>query len=246
MKIISSILLKFYTFWVFLVFTVSMVILLPGMTIPFFFGNRLSWLGYRFLIAWSWIFSQLTFIRYTFYGKENLNKDESYIFVCNHTSFLDIPGLCLLIGKEFRPIAKKELLKIPIFGWIARGACVIIDRSNGESRKRSLETLKVALSHGISVLLFAEGTQNRTKEPLQPFKDGAFRIAIDTQKSILPIVIIGAGKLMPPGTVNLRPGLIKILVAPKISVTDLSTDSTQSLKQKTFDIMKEMIQNQKT
>ena len=90
--------------------------------------------------------------------------------------------------------------------------------------------------------MFAEGTQNRTKEPLQPFKDGAFRIAIDTQKSILPIVIIGAGQLMPPGTVNLRPGLIKILVAPKISVTDLSTDNTQSLKQKTFDIMKEMIQ----
>ncbi len=220
-----------------------MIVLLPGMTIPFFFGNRWSWLGYKFLFAWSWIFSQLTFIHYKFYGRENFRKGQSYIFVSNHTSFLDIPGLCMLIGREFRPMAKKELLKIPVFGWIARGACVIVDRSSSESKKKSLEKLKETLEHGISILLFAEGTQNRTKELLQPFKDGAFRIAIDTQKSILPMVVVGAGRLMPPGTVHLRPGLIKIIVGPEISVNDLSSENTQSLKQKTFNIMQTMIQN---
>ena len=215
------------------------------MTIPFFFGNRLSWLGYKFLFAWSWIFSQLTFIHYQFHGRENFKKDQSYIFVSNHTSFLDIPGLCMIIGKEFRPMAKKELLKIPVFGWIARGACVIVDRSSSESKKKSLEKLKETLEHGISILLFAEGTQNRSKEPLQPFKDGAFRIAIDTQKPILPMVVVGAGKLMPPGTIEMRPGLIKIFVGPEISVADLSTDNTQSLKLKTYDAMKAMIEHRK-
>ena len=212
------------------------------MTIPFFFGNRLSWLGYKFLFAWSWIFSQLTFIRYKFYGREKLRNDRSYIYVSNHTSFLDIPGLCMLIGKEFRPMAKKELLKIPVFGWIAKGACVIVDRSNSESKKKSLEKLKETLEHGISILMFAEGTQNRTKEPLQPFKDGAFRIAIDTQKPILPMVIVGAGPLMPPGTIEMRPGLIKIFVGPEIPVTNLSTENTQLLKQKTHDVMKAMME----
>lgn len=149
----------------------------------------------------------------------------------------------MLIGKEFRPMAKKELLKIPVFGWIARGACVIVDRSSSESKKKSLAKLKETLEHGISILLFAEGTQNRTKEPLQPFKDGAFRIAIDTQKPILPMVVVGAGKLMPPGTVNLHPGLIEISVGPEISVSDLSSENTQSLKLKTFNVMKTMIQN---
>ena len=151
----------------------------------------------------------------------------------------------MLIGKEFRPMAKKELLKIPVFGWIARGACVIVDRSNSESKKVSLEKLRETLEHGISILLFAEGTQNRSKEPLQPFKDGAFRIAIDTQKPILPMVVVGAGRLMPPGTINMHPGLIKIFVGSEIPVADLSTDSTQSLKQKTFGVMKAMIEDQK-
>lgn len=142
-------------------------------------------------------------------------------------------------------MAKKELLKIPVFGWIARGACVIVDRSSSESKKMSLEKLKETLEHGISILLFAEGTQNRSKEPLQPFKDGAFRIAIDTQRPILPMVVVGAGKLMPPGTIEMRPGLIKIFVGPEISVADLSTDNTQSLKQKTYDVMKAMIEHEK-
>jgi 1-acyl-sn-glycerol-3-phosphate acyltransferase len=150
-----------------------------------------------------------------------------------------LPGLRLLLPGEFRPIAKKELLKIPVFGWIAKSATVIVDRSSGESRKRSIDKIKRVLSHGISALIFAEGTQNRSGELLQPFKDGAFRIARDTQLPILPIVIIGAGKLMPPSTINLRPGKIRIYVGAEIDTS--SFDSTASLKQHTFAIMHEML-----
>ena len=77
----------------------------------------------------------LTFIRYDFYGQENFRKGQAYIYVSNHTSFLDLPGIRMIIPGEFRPLAKKELLKIPVFGWIARGATIIVDRSSGESRK---------------------------------------------------------------------------------------------------------------
>jgi 1-acyl-sn-glycerol-3-phosphate acyltransferase len=216
-----------------------MLIFLPGLTLPFLFGNRISWLGYTFLAIWSWVFSMLTFIRYEFHGREHFKKGQSYIYVSNHTSFLDLPGLAMLIPGEFRPLAKKELLKIPVFGLIARGATVIVDRSSGESRKRSLDKLKKTLAEGISILLFAEGTQNRSKEVLQPFKDGAFRLAIDTQMPLLPMVVIGAGPLMPPGTINLRPGLIKIIVGPEISTAGLT--ETIALKNHTFDVMKDMI-----
>src|SRR5688500_3370723 len=168
-----------------------MIILLPGIVLPFFFGQRAGRVGYFFLYLWSWIFSMLTFIRYDFYGRENFRKGQSYIYVSNHTSFLDIPGLWMITPGEKKPLAKKELLKIPVFGWIARSAAVIVDRSSGESRKKSMDKLKRILSSGTSILLFAEGTQNRSKEPLQPFKDGAFRIAIDTQQPILPMVVVG-------------------------------------------------------
>lgn len=218
-----------------------MILLLPGIVLPFFLGQRSGWVGYAFLRLWSWIFSQLTFIRYRFYGKENFRKGQAYIYVSNHTSFLDIPGLTMLLPGQFRPLAKKELLKIPIFGWIARSATIIVDRSSPESRKKSIDRLKAFLKAGISILIFAEGTQNRSKDILQPFHDGAFRIAVDTQQPILPVVVLGAGRLMPPGTIDLKPGLIRIFVGKEISTDGLSAQEVRMLKQQTFEKMSEMI-----
>jgi 1-acyl-sn-glycerol-3-phosphate acyltransferase len=230
-----------YAFWVFLVFTGFMILFLPGLTIPFFFGRTGARIGYFFLFIWSWIFSKLTFIRYKFYNRDKIKRDEAYIYISNHTSFLDLPGIRMIIPGMFKPLAKKELKKIPIFGWIASGATIIVDRSSPESRKRSLDQLKAFLRQGISILIFVEGTQNRTKEILQPFHDGAFRIAVDTQQKILPMVVKGAGPLMPPGTIKLRPGLIRIYVGDPIETAGLTGSDVGALKQKSFDIMKQMI-----
>lgn len=230
-------------FWVFVVFSVFMVLLLPFMVIPFMFGVKAGSVGYFFLRVWAWIFSQLTFIRYKFYGRENFRKGQSYIYVSNHTSFLDLPGIRMLIPGQFRPLAKKELLKIPVFGWIARAATIIVDRSSHESRKKSLDRLKYYLNAGISVLIFVEGTQNRTRQILQPFHDGAFRIAVDTQRPLLPMVVIGAGRLMPPGTIRLRPGTIRIYAGAEIATEGLTAGDVPALKQRTFDIMKNMIES---
>ena len=241
MKIFNAVLSLLYKIWVGLVFTVFMIVLLPGIILPFLLGQRFGSIGYAFLWLWSWIFSKLTFIRYEFYGRENFVKGRAYIYVSNHTSFLDIPGLTMLLPGQFRPLAKKELLKIPIFGWIAQTAAIIVDRSSPESRKKSIDRLKGFLKRGISILIFAEGTQNRTTNLLQPFKDGAFRIAIDTQQPVLPIVVLGAGRLMPPGTIDLKPGLIRIYVGKEIATSGLSVQEMKDLKAKTFDVMTEMI-----
>jgi 1-acyl-sn-glycerol-3-phosphate acyltransferase len=241
LKVLHTTFSILYKFWVFLVFTVFMILLLPGIIIPFFFGLRAGRIGYFFLWLWSWIFSILTFIRYELRGREKMKKGKSYIFVSNHTSFLDIPGVTILIPGQFRPLAKKELKKIPVFGWIAQTAAVIVDRSSPESRKKSIDRLKKILREGISILIFAEGTQNRTKELLQPFHDGAFRIAVDAQQPILPIVVIGAGKLMPPGTIDLKPGKIRIVVGEEISTDGLTPKDVSNLKQQTFEAMHQLI-----
>lgn len=241
LKISQSVWSLFYKIWVFLVFTVFMIILLPGIVLPFLLGQRFGAVGYAFLWLWSWIFSKLTFIRYKFYGRENFNKEKACIYVSNHTSFLDIPGLTMLLPGQFRPLAKKELLKIPVFGWIAQTAAIIVDRSSPESRRKSMDRLKGFLKEGISILIFVEGTQNRTKNVLQPFKDGAFRIAVDTQQPILPLVVLGAGRLMPPGTINLRPGLIRIYVGKEIPTEGLTIKQVNELKEKAFEQMGNMI-----
>jgi 1-acyl-sn-glycerol-3-phosphate acyltransferase len=99
--------------------------------------------------------------------------------------------------------------------------------------------------NGLSILIFVEGTQNRTKELLQPFHDGAFRIAVDTQQPLLPLVVVGAGKLMPPGTINLRPGHIHIYVGNEISTDGLGPQDVSALKEKAVSHMTQLLVNHK-
>jgi len=241
LKIIRYILLKVYLVWVLIVFSVFMIIYLPGILIPFIFGDRAAAVSFKFLKLWSWTFSKLNFIPYHISGKEYIDKRRAYIYVSNHTSYLDIPGVTLTIPTQFRPLAKKELKKIPVFGWIAQSVCIIVDRSSNESRRKSMEHLKDILAMGISVLIFPEGTQNRSKEHLQPFYDGAFRIAIETKQPIVPLVILNAGKLMPPNKFHIEPGIIKVIVGKEISTSDLTLKETALLKLKVFKTMECMI-----
>jgi 1-acyl-sn-glycerol-3-phosphate acyltransferase len=241
LKLIRNIFLKIYTGWVLFVFSIFMLLFLPGIILPAFFGPKAVGVTYFFMKLWSWIFSKLTFIRYEIIGRERIPKKKAFIYVSNHTSFLDLPGIAMTIRGQFRPLAKRELLKIPVFGWVTRATCVVVDREDSGSRKKSINYLKNILGIGINILIFPEGTQNRTKEIMQPFKEGAFKIAVDTQQSILPLAVIGAGKLMPPGKAEIYPGLIKIAVGDPILVQGLNQNDIPDLKHKTFSVLKEMI-----
>jgi 1-acyl-sn-glycerol-3-phosphate acyltransferase len=218
-----------------------MLLFLPGILLPALFGPRAVGVTYFFMKLWSWVFSKLNFLPYQIIGRENIKPGKAYIYVSNHTSFLDLPGIAMTIRGQFRPLAKKELLKIPVFGWITRVTCVVVDRSSNESRKRSMQYLKKMLDLGISILIFPEGTQNRTQEVMQPFYDGAFRIAIETQQPILPMVVTGAGKLMPPGKFSIKPGKIKITIDREINTSGLDLNDLNELKERTRALMLDMI-----
>lgn len=230
--------------WVLLVFSVFMIIFLPLIVVPIVIGQRYGNIAYFGLLLWSWVFSILTFIRYDISGRENIESGQSYIYTSNHTSFLDLPGLRIAIPTQFRPLAKKELLKIPVFGLIARVTTVVVDRTSNESRKKSIAKLREHIRDGLSLLIFAEGTQNRTDQPLQPFYDGAFRLAIETQTPIMPVVVLNAGKLMPPSSINLRPGRIKVVFGEPISVSE--NVNIKVLKESTFEIMLKMLEEHRT
>ena len=219
------------------VFTFFMILYLPGILLPFLFGEKYGTISYQFLKLWSWTFSKLNFIPYRITGKEKIHRGKAYIYISNHTSYLDIPGVCLTVPTQIRPLAKKELKRIPIFGWIVQPACIIVDRSSNESRRKSMEHLKAVLKQGISILIFPEGTQNQTKEPLQAFYDGAFRIAIETQQPVLPLVILNAGNLMPPKKFFIQPGTISIHVLDEIATEGMTFNDLPALKEKVFTLM---------
>ncbi|MGB3467455.1 MAG: lysophospholipid acyltransferase family protein [Cyclobacteriaceae bacterium] len=235
----KKLILFIYLLWVGLVFTTFMIILLPVFILPILLGQKYGYITYIGLYLWSRIFSILTFIHYKSIGLKNFDHKRSYIYTSNHTSFLDIPGVVRAIPGQFRPLAKKELLKVPVFGWIVNVACVLVDRSSPESRKESGKLLKERIKAGISLLIFAEGTQNRSKELMLPFYDGAFRISKDTDTEILPMVILNAGKLMPPGKINVRPGKILIVFGEPISPDQFRTPT--EMKEYVRNIMLKMI-----
>ena len=237
MNAIRSFLLKLYVVWVLFVFSFFMFLFLPFFLFPPLFGPRAISITYLFLKIWSWIFSKLNFIPYQILHRNNIKRDKAYIYISNHTSFLDIPGITMMIKGQFRPLAKKELKKLPVFGWIISAASVIVDRSSNESRRKSMEHLKKILEMNIPVLIFAEGTQNRTSELLQPFYDGGFRIAIETQQPIIPVVIIGAGRLMPPGKFFIQPGKIRIVVGKEIVTEGLQIKDVAQLKEQVREAM---------
>jgi len=243
--LITSFLSKLYIVWVLLVFTAFMILFLPGFLIPPIFGPRAVVVTHFFIKCWSRIYSILNFIPYEIRHRERIKRGKAYIFVSNHTSFMDIPALVVTIKGQFRALAKKELLKLPVFGWIAKVMCVVVDRSSNESRRKSMDNLKRILGLGISVLIFPEGTQNRTNDPLQQFYDGAFRIAVETQQPVLPIVILNAGKVMPPGKAFIQPGKIVVVVGEEIPTTGLTLNEVKDLREKVFGIMSAMIASNK-
>jgi 1-acyl-sn-glycerol-3-phosphate acyltransferase len=245
MKVIQTILLKIYLIWMLTVFSVFMVILLPFILLPLSISSRIGMLTFYALKIWSWIFSQLNCIYYTVEGREKIQKGKSYIYTCSHSSFLDIPGIVLAIPTQFRPLAKKELLKVPVFGVIVRVVTVVVDRSSTESRHASLNKLKSILNGEVSILIFPEGTQNRTNEPLQPFYSGAFRTAIETKTPIMPMVIINSGNLMPAGKLNVKPGRIKVVFGDEIDQSDYDITQVNELKDKVFEAMTALLEKNK-
>jgi len=144
-------------------------------------------------------------------GLENIDKDKTYVFVSNHSSQYDIVVLQKTIPNRMAMIFKKELAKIPFFGWqLAMGPYVMIDRNSYEKAMRSIEEAKEKMKkQNISIVVFAEGTRSKTGE-IQPFKRGAFRLATQVGYPIIPTTVSGSNKIMPKGTYKLKSGTIKV------------------------------------
>jgi 1-acyl-sn-glycerol-3-phosphate acyltransferase len=196
-------------------------------------------LVYYACIVWADIWFALVFIFHKNIYVGGLRKDQSYIFVANHISYLDSAIIPKTFRHPIRPLGKVEMSKIPIFGFIYKNAIVTVDRSSAENRAKSVRLLKSILGKGISILVFPEGTFNMTHRPLKEFYDGAFRIAIETQTPIKPVLIMNAYDCMSYKSIFLmNPGKSRSVFLPEVSVEGLTLKDVGMLKEKVFEIMK--------
>jgi len=159
------------------------------------------------------------------------------VIVANHSSHIDLMNGAAASPLRTRALAKISLKKIPLLGYLFATASVFVDRSNAESRERSVMGLASALRQGFTLFMFPEGTRNRTNKALQPFFNGAFKLAIQEQKPIYPMVILHARSVMPMQGIQFRPGKITVRYMTPVQTTGLTQTDLTGLKQSIFNQM---------
>jgi 1-acyl-sn-glycerol-3-phosphate acyltransferase len=240
MKILLKPFQILYVIYAFITFVALMVLVFVWSLIVLPFGRiKGGNLVYYACIVWADIWFVLVFIFHRNIYVEKPKKGQSYIFVANHISYLDSAIIPKTFRHPVRPLGKVEMAKIPIFGFIYKNAIVTVDRSSAENRANSVRLLKSILAKGISVLVFPEGTFNMTHQPLKEFYDGAFRIAIETQTPIKPVLLLNAYDRMHYQSIfSLNPGKSRSVFLPEVSVEGLNLKDVGMLKEKVFDMMK--------
>jgi 1-acyl-sn-glycerol-3-phosphate acyltransferase len=146
-------------------------------------------------------------------GTGNLDLARNYVFVSNHSSFFDIPAVLAGIPQDVRLVYKKELHRVPFFGWgLKLGKTYIaIDRGQTSDAMQTIEATARKIREGSSVLLFAEGTRSPDGK-LQPFKRGPFNLAVKAGIPVVPVTIIGSNRVLPRDSWRVVPGPISITV----------------------------------
>lgn len=151
-------------------------------------------------------------------GAEGLERERTVVYVSNHASAFDIPAVLAGCPGNVRIVYKKELEKIPIFGWCLKwGAYIAIDRSNRTDAMRSVEDAAQKIRDGDSVLLFAEGTRTADGN-LQPFKRGAFNLAVRAGVPVVPLTINGTFAILRKGSFAITPGPVELVLGTPITV----------------------------
>ena len=231
---------RIFAFWAAIVFVLTMLIAYPLIWVTRFWPEpTASILFQKVTRVWMRVFFFLAFVRIRIEGRQYFEPRESYIVVSNHSSFMDVPLTTPFIPGPNRTIAKKEMASIPVFGMIYRRGSVLVDRKSDESRKQSFSLMKAVLDRGLHMCIYPEGTRNKTKEPLQYFHNGAFKLAIDTGRPIIPTVIFNTAKVLPPGkSFYWWPSKIRMYFLEPI---EAGTYSMEEIKDETFDRMKEFI-----
>ena len=236
MKFIKSLIARILAIWALFVFATTMFVFFPFYMHCFIIPEPQKTRYHRFLSQlWMGTFLFLSGCTFEVTGKEVFDGLDNAVVVCNHNSLIDIPVSTPFLARANKTIAKKSFIYVPLFGWIYQFASVIVDRKNNQSRRKSYEEMKRVLNNGLDMLIYPEGTRNKTNNPLKSFYDGAFRLSVDTQKPIVPVVILNTKRILPAKPIlYLRPGKIVLNILPAISPAG---HTTETLKNLVFEIM---------
>ncbi len=229
---------RVFAIWALIIFVPTMLIAFLLIWITGFWKEpRRTFLFQRVAHAWMQLFFFFAGIRLRITGREHFQKGVSYIVVSNHNSLMDVPLTTPFIPGPNKTIAKSEMAKIPVFGMIYKRGSILVDRKSEESRKRSLLRMKEVLAMGMHMCIYPEGTRNKTKEPLQYFHNGAFKLAVDTGKAVMPAIIFNTAKVLPADKsfffwpVKLRMHFLEPVPVGSYSIEELKDEVYRQMKE---------------
>jgi 1-acyl-sn-glycerol-3-phosphate acyltransferase len=232
-----------YFIYAVITFLLFMFLILPFVIIGSFFGKiKGGNFIYRACGIWAdlWLFS--IGIHHKNLYEVPHDTGRQFIFVANHISYFDAPVIVKTLRQPVRILGRSEMSKLPFFGFIYRNAIVTVNRSSPENRAKSVRILKSVLRKGISIFIFPEGTLNGTRQPLKEFYDGAFRIAIETQTPIKPILFLDSfRRLSYESLLSLNPGRSRSVFLKEINVEGLTAKDVNTLKQRVFSQMEQKL-----
>jgi len=238
------------TYWSYALLTFIILMLIVFVLVLFFlpFGKiKAGNLVYKTCHIWGVLWYFLIGIRHKEIYEAPHDKNKQYIFVANHSSYMDIPCIVMCIHQPLRVLGKYEMVRYPVFGFIYRTAAILVDRSDAAHRAQSVRALKAAIKRGISIFIFPEGTFNESDQPLKHFYDGAFRTAVETRTPIKPILFVDNNERLNQKSIfSLTPGICRCVYLDEINVDHYHTKhDIHLLKQKVHDIMDEGLRRYK-
>ncbi|WP_406685371.1 1-acyl-sn-glycerol-3-phosphate acyltransferase [Seonamhaeicola sp. MEBiC1930] len=228
MTVIKYIFWTLYRIWFYILVIIPIVLLFPVLLISI---SKESWYPFFFKLARFWakfILIGMGF-NYSFKKEQIPEKAKSYMFIANHTSMIDIMLMLISVKNPFVFVGKKELAKIPLFGFFYKRTCILVDRSSAKSRQAVFLRAQRRLESGLSICIFPEGGVPEEHIELDEFKDGAFRLAINHQIPIVPLTFADNKKRFSYTFFSGGPGRMRVKIHKFLSTKGLTIDDTKSL-----------------
>ncbi|TJY34725.1 lysophospholipid acyltransferase family protein [Pontimicrobium aquaticum] len=229
MKILKYPFWILYRIWFYILVTLPIIILFPILIIsiakeqwyPFFFRLARIWAKFILIgMGFGWKVKRL----------QKLQKGKSYMLVANHTSMIDIMLMLVTIKKNpFVFVGKKELAKLPLFGFFYKRTCILVDRSSAKSRQAVFLRAQKRLKSGLSICIFPEGLVPDEDVTLADFKDGAFRLAINHKIPIVPITFYDNKKRFSYTLFSGGPGMLRVKIHEFLDTAHLMIEDTKKL-----------------
>ena len=241
MKSVKYILWTLYRIWFYILVALPIIFLFPVLLVSIL---KESWYPFFFKLARFWakfILLGMGFV-YKIEREQIPEKNKSYMFIANHTSMADIMLMLVSIENPFVFVGKKELAKIPLFGFFYKRTCILVDRSSEKSRKAVFLRAQRRLQSGLSICIFPEGGVPEEHIELDEFKDGAFRLAINHQIPIVPITLADNKKRFSYTFFSGGPGKMRVKIHKFLLTKGFAIENTRTMNKKARGVILEQLQ----